>query len=71
VVELQTLRASFTKVGILPPQQLAVFRLLAAIMWLGNVEFGINKDDSANVTPSLAFSAACQLLELSPEAAAR
>ena len=59
---LAHVRSALAAVGIAPEQQAAVFSLLAAVLWLGNVSFAKLHDDAVDVAadsaPALAHAAA-------------
>ncbi|KAL6079610.1 Myosin-1 [Balamuthia mandrillaris] len=63
--DFQEVKAAMSTVGITPQEQNEIFRLLAAILWLGNINFKGNAP--AQVTDSGPLDYAAYLLQVPPD----
>eukprot|EP00727_Mastigamoeba_balamuthi_P003513 m51a1_g13159 putative myosin ii heavy chain (1836) ;mRNA; f:40709-47438 len=60
-------KAAMSLFGISPEAQSEVFRVVSAVLWLGNVRFHDNQQEEAQVSTPEALEAAAQLLGLGRE----
>jgi len=58
---------SMNDVGISSEQQLIMWKVLSAILWMGNIEFEATSDDSVKVLPGTALENAANLLGVTSE----
>ncbi|KAK9810086.1 hypothetical protein WJX72_004563 [[Myrmecia] bisecta] len=68
--DLADVKKAMTAVGIAPAKQANIFQLLAAILWLGNIEFDVKTDDSVTVRRDAPLANAAALLQCSEDALA-
>jgi hypothetical protein len=62
--EYDDLKVAMERVGIDAAQQFSVFALVAAVLWLGNVEFARDDSDAVVVRPGKALGNASRLLQV-------
>ena len=66
--DFRAVRAAMTAVKIPPDLQHALFRVVSAVLWLGNVTFVAQSDDAVRVETDAAFATCCELLAVPPAA---
>lgn len=60
--DFRDVRAAMTAVKIPPDLQHDLFRVVSAVLWLGNVTFVAQSDDAVRVETDEAFATCCELL---------
>ncbi len=69
--DFDDLRVAMFRVGISDEAQSAIFALVAAVLWLGNVEFQEQPDESVVVQDGGVLARAAQLLQVRAAAGLR
>jgi myosin-5 len=62
--DFDDLRVALERVGIEYEVQSAVWALVAAVLWLGNLEFLVQEDDHVAIRPGMALLHAAELLQV-------
>lgn len=65
--EFKDVRDAMTAVHIEPDIQHSIFKIVAAVLWLGNVTFNAKNDDETHVVVDDAFTNVSELLGVPPE----
>lgn len=65
--DFQDVRDAMTAVHIEPELQQGIFKIVSAVLWLGNVSFTAKSDDETRVVVDEAFSNVSELLGVPPE----
>jgi hypothetical protein len=62
--DFRAVRAAMTAVNITSEQQHAIFSVVSAVLWLGNIAFTAKSDDAVRVEKDEAFTTCSELLAL-------
>ncbi|CAE6372063.1 unnamed protein product, partial [Rhizoctonia solani] len=65
--EWRLLKNALDIVGFTPDEQLDLFRVVAAILHIGNIDISSDRTDQAQIKSNVALEKACHLLGISPQ----
>ncbi|QRW20965.1 Myosin head (motor domain) [Rhizoctonia solani] len=65
--EWRLLKTALDVVGFTPDEQLDLFRVVAAILHIGNIDISSDRTDQAQIKSNVALEKACHLLGISPQ----
>ncbi|KAG8694294.1 hypothetical protein FRC08_008580, partial [Ceratobasidium sp. 394] len=65
--EWRLLKAALDIVGFTPDEQMDLFRVVAAILHIGNIDISADRGDQAQIKSPVALEKACHLLGVSPQ----
>ncbi|KAG8726810.1 hypothetical protein FRC12_023061, partial [Ceratobasidium sp. 428] len=65
--EWRLLKAALDIVGFTPDEQMDLFRIIAAILHIGNIDISADRGDQAQIKSPVALEKACHLLGVSPQ----